>query len=776
MTEKDLVIPRRLNEAIQNELPDYKIIFISAGVGWGKTTGVRASLDGKSAVCISVERDRAPRLPAKELLVVLDDFQNLSPRFDKRMAEIILRSSKRQRIIILSRGLLPDYLLPYQYSGRLLLITAEDLALNGAEVMQLASHSETKLSGDDLRRILVETHGYPPFVKYLLNNIRGTGLSAGALECARTELYAYWDSALMEGLDRDIRMALLSTAYFNTVTTPLMTRVLARADAGDILRHICRKTGILQPDLGDVWRCDIPELFVPYLKQTDAKIVAPRLAERLHFLGGDWCREQKDYVEALEHYNAAGHRELVLQTVIDAVKKDNRAFVLCQFADTLFSMTEDELRSAPELAYAMSRVSSLFFGDQLARYWYHILEEMAGKPAAGANVYLTHLDLCLPQAVSDRNKYHEQKVHPDLTMLPAGAHSLTAALPSILRGEQDLTCLVQQPLMATGQFLLSGIQTIFGINADSVLELLQAEYRQEQGENIRAVLHQWQPLQLRFRAQGALDLEFVSVVLTARSLCMEGQIPEAASYLLRFRHRAELSGAQELLPNIDAARCRIALMEDSIYWSRWLEAQPPTGGVVSLLDGYRLLTRVRCHIKREEYATATLYLGYLLHGYDRCGRTLDHMEALILAAICLYRQGEKEWTAYLEQALTLGQNDRFVAVFAREGAAVLPLLEEYKPDGRISLQYWGEILRKTIAQSAHCPAYLRPESYLSKPLTSTEYTILLLIMRRRSIDEMARTLGIKASTVRTHLRNLFSKLSAHTQEDVRNAAIHLKLV
>lgn len=770
------MIPHRLYTAIQNELLDYKILFISAGVGWGKTTGVRASLNGKNALYISVERNRVPRLPSKETLIVLDDFQNLSPRLEKRMAEIIFRSSKRQRIIILSRGPLPDYLLPYQYAGSLLLLTETDLALKGAELMQSASDFDVKLSEDGLRRILSESYGYPPFIKLLLENMRGGELSAGILENACTELYAYWDSALLDGLVRDIRIALLSTSYFSTVTTPLMERVLVRDDAGGIMRQLCHQTGIFQPDLSDTWRCKVPELFRPYLNNRAAKIMAPQLIERLHILGGDWCREQHNYVEALKHYHAAGHHEMVLQTVIDAVQKDNRAFVLCQFADTLSSMSENELCSAPELAYAMSRVSGLFFDHPKAQYWYRILKKIVGESSSDAGAYLTYLDFCLPQAVTGKEIYNTQDVHPVLTQLPEGTHILTAALPSILRGERDLTCLVQQPQTVTSQFLLGVLQSFFGDNTNSVLDLLQAEYHQEKGENISSLLHQWQPLQLRFRAQGALNLEFVCVVLTARSLCMEGQIPEAAAYLLRFRHRAESAGAHELLLNVDAARCRIALMEDSIYWERWLEVQPPTGGVISLLDGYRLLTRVRCHIKREEYATAMLFLSYLLDGYGRCARTLDYMEALILVSICLYRQGAKDWSSYLEKALTLGQDNCFIAVFAREGAAVLPLLEEYTPDGRITPQYWGEILKKTIAQSGHCPAYLRPESHFLKPLTSTEQVILLLLMRRRSIDEMARTLGVKSSTVRTHMRNLFSKLDVHTQEDARKAAIRLKLL
>lgn len=776
MVQKGLVIPHRLNEAIRHGLTDYKLLFISAGAGWGKTTGIQANLGGKGAVCIPVGRDRVPRLPAKEPLVVLDDFQLLSPHLDKRMADIIYRSTKRQRIILLSRGPLPDYLLPYQYSGSLLLITEKDLALNGGEIMQLARDLDANISGDDLRRILALSHGYPPFVRCLLEHIRGSGLSGDALDHARRELYAYWDCVLMEPLDKDVRMSLLSAAYFHAVTTPLMARILARDDAGFLLGQACRQTGILQPDLGEVWRWGIPDLFSPYLKNRAGKLLAPQFIQRLQILGGDWCREQNNYMEALEYYRAAGRRELVRQTIIDAVRKDNRAVVLCRFADTLWAMPEAELRSVPELAYAMSRVSGLFFDHSRAQDWYHILKEMAPTASGDAGVYLTLLDFCLPQAVNGRQSPHPREVHPHLTLLPQGTQVLTAALPSLLRGERDFTCLVRQPGTAAGRFLLAVLHGIFGAHTDSVLELLQAEYRQERGENISALLHQWQPLQLRFRSQGALELEFVTVVLTARSLCMEGQIPEAASYLLRFRRRAEAADAQALLSNVDAARCRIALMEDSVYWDRWLAAQPPTGGEVSLPDGYRLLTRVRCHIKRGEYATAMLFLGRLLYGYGRSGRTLDHMESLILAAICLYRQNAKEWRAYLRQALVLCQNDGYVAVFAREGAALLPLLEAYAPDGCTSPPYWDEILRKTMAQSGHCPAYLRPEGDLPKPLTSAEYAVLLLIMRRKPMEEMTRTLGIKSSTVRTHMRNLFSKLGVHTQEDVRKTAIRLRLV
>ena len=132
-------------------------------------------------------------------------------------------------------------------------------------------------------------------------------------------------------------------------------------------------------------------------------------------------------------------------------------------------------------------------------------------------------------------------------------------------------------------------------------DLLQAEHLLEQGEDIAHLLLQWHPLQLRIRDEGTLPSEFVCVALMARSLCAEGQLPEAAAFLLRFRQRVEAEGTDCLIPNVDAMRCRLALMEDSLYAANWFAAQPSGDGIWLLPDVYRLLTKVRCHIRREEY-------------------------------------------------------------------------------------------------------------------------------------------------------------------------------
>lgn len=774
LKSNSIAVPVRLSHTLRRALSEYKIIFLSAAAGWGKTTALRQCVKEECCRYIPVEPGRTPRFSAKEALVILDDFHRLSPELEKRMAEIIHRSPKRQHLVLLSRGPLPDYLLPYQLSGNLRLLTAEQMVLGGDEILQLANFRDISLTKGDLRRICHETKGYPPYICFMLDMLPETGLSPEGLKCSRRQLYAYFDVVLFHRWDRPTRKVMLSSAYVQTITTSWVETVLGERNAWKLLFHISRSTGLLQEKAGDVWSYSDPELLLPYLRWKAEQELAQEEIRQLHMLGGAWCAEQGDYAGAVKHYGAAGNRSEVIKTLIQAVQNAARPFVLCQLSDSLHSLTESEIRTAPELAFAMGRISMLYLWPKQAKYWFSVLEEQAAEGTYTRAVrYLFYLGLCLPWT-DNGPKSPEHSLPSYLGDRPV--ISPTAGLPSVLRGERDLSGLMRHPADSGQQWLPRIFAAALGGRADSVAQLLEVEYRLEQGENVTPSLFQWHPLQLRIQEQGALDLEFVCVVLTARSLCVEGQFSEAAAFLLRFRQQAEAAGADELLSNIDAARCRIALMEDRMYVEHWLAQQPPTGGVFSVLDGYRLMTRVRCHIKRAEYRTALLFLGQMLVGYERCDRTLDQMEGLILAAICCRHLGESGWRDYLGRALSLGQSCHYTAVFAQEGAALMPLLEEYTPDGTVSSQYWFDIMRGTIKQAALSPAYLRPERSLAQPLTPAEHTILTLLICRKSVQEMGQIMGIQVSTVRTHLHHLFSKLGVHSQKQARQAAVQLGLV
>ena len=53
--------------------------------------------------------------------------------------------------------------------------------------------------------------------------------------------------------------------------------------------------------------------------------------------------------------------------------------------------------------------------------------------------------------------------------------------------------------------------------------------------------------------------------------------------------------------------------------------------------------------------------------------------------------------------------------------------------------------------------------------------MLSLILRYKTNEEIGQLLNIRTSTVKTHIRNLYSKLGVNNREEARRAAIRLKL-
>lgn len=777
MNPDPIIVPHRLQEQLSQLLSDHKIVFLSACTGWGKTAAVRECLKSRPCAYLNVLCGRTPRFSCKEPLVVLDDFQNLSPHLAERVAGALRRSPRRQRFLILSRGSVPVFLLPYQYSGSLRLLTAEDLALGQEEIACLTAARHLSLSAEDLFRLHHESHGYPPLIHLLLELFPFHGLDKQSLELARKRLNPYFDAVLYSRLDAPVRELLLGCSLFHTMTTSLAETLLDEPKAEELLTRISDTTGLICPEPGGIWQYAHGPLFLPYLRWKAGRELSADRTRQLYLLGAAWCARHRDYAHAAQYYRAAGSRPGIVDTLVRAVRHEAEFWTLLRLSDSLRSLGDEEIRGAPELMYAMARLSYMTLDLPGLAAWYQALE----AHAAGGGQDLAHrFCFCLDLSRQDLSPADLaekcQSLVPALNDGPvlSGCFSPTGGLPSILRGERDLSEWMLQAPEGSASQLREALRLLLDRRAVGLDELLLAEYRLETGADIAPLLLQWRPLQLRIRAEGTLASEFVCVVLMARFLCGEGQLPEAVAYLMRFRQRAEAEGAGYLLENIDAARCRMSLLEDSLYASDWFAAQPPGQSGFSLLDGFRLLTKARCHIKREEYHTALLMLGHLLERYGRGSRPLDTLEALILAAICQFRMGAAGWQEQMDKAFALGVRYGYIAVFAREGAALASLLEAYTPGG-VPADYWGQITRKTLAQSVRYPMYLKPYSSVERPLTPSERTILMLLLRHKSNREIGQLLNIKDSTVRAHLRNLFRKLGVHTREEACQAAVRLRL-
>lgn len=767
MDMRNVTVPCTLRQPLLRALAETRITFLCAGAGWGKTTAAQELLKGREAVCIRGERGRTPRFTTRIPLVVLDDLQNLDPCAEGRLAGALHHAPRRQRFLLLSRAPVPERLVPYLYAGDLRLFQAEDLALRIEDVAQMAMNCHLKFTADELRRIAQETHGYPPLVRFLLEAVAAEGgFSPRSLEFARRRVWDYLDAVLYDGWNEQTRLLLLSLCRFLPFHSSLAGAVLEE-DPEETVARTARDSGVLFPEPGGWWHLSDRFLLEPYLRQKAERVLSGERLRRLCHVGGVWCAEHGDHAGAVRHFEATGSRGDVTATLIRAVREQADADSLRRLYPAFQNLSREEAVASPELLYALSRLAGLMMEPEIAGAW---RGELAGRYGdcgdAAVGCYLSHLDHCLPGRESPLFSGEP----PSGSSIPCV--SVAAGLPSILRGERDLSDdLLHSPRplpRETGR----AAEELLGRHGAGLGALLQAELCLERCEDAADLLLQWYPLQLRLREEGTLDNEFVCAALMARYLCAEGQLPEAASYLTRFRQQAEGAGAAYLLQNLDALRCRLSLMEDSPFAARWFAAQTPGGDVCSVLDLFCLLTKARCHIQREEHHAALLILGQLMDRLGRVPRPLDTMEALTLTAICRHRMGGRDARNYLSRALDLGVKYGYMAVPAREGAALLPLLEQGRPD-HIPMDYWRRLLRHTASYAKFYPYYLKPLHSLSKPFTPTEGLVFQFLSQNKSSEEIARLLGVQPATVRTHLLHICEKLGVSGREEARIAAMRL---
>lgn len=781
MPSPQIIVPHTVQAKLQRGLSQSKLLFLSAGPGWGKTTAVTALLERQDAAYLSVLRRPLPRSFPRERLVVLDDLHALPDQAEGQLRDILGRSPQGQRFLLLSRGPAPECLSPYEAAGALVRLGEEDLALDPDCLGRLARAYGLALSVHELQWLLEETGGCPPAVKLLLDALSaGQPLRRQTVEAMRAKMGAYLEETALRPLPPAAQELLLELSLFHQFDQALADLLAADRDAPVGLAQLWRSSGLIQPD-GPLWTVRDQRFLLPHLRQR-LRTGPPQRLQALHLTGGHWCITRQDLPGALYHYQQAGSREELLDLLIQAarLRPDTQA---CRglLACAGLLREEDILRS-PDLICAMSLLRSMTFEPEESERWYDALslhlkhmDRRDGdyKRVRGLRAYL---DLCLPHRGTGRLPETILRVDKLLRskalILPEA--DVTGGLPSILRGRRDLSRWVPRA-QELHDAIRAPAERVLGRGGTGLGELALTEALLEQGGDISGRFPALAALQPKLKAGGTPELEFVRTALLVRALCAAGSLSAAQELLLRSRAEAEQADAPRILSNLDAMRCRLSLLEDGTYATAWAAEQPSGEDIFPWADSYRCLTRVRCRLRDREHHAALLLLGRLLDCFQRCDRPLDRLEALILTAVCRSRMGCEDWRGYLAQALELGARYGYVSVFAREGAALLPLLERYG-HGDTDPAYWERILSGTVTQAGHYGRYLMPSCAPAGPLTQKERMVLRLICQGKSNEDICTLMDIKLPTVKTHVHNLLRKLNVSSRNQVQGAAEWLKLL
>lgn len=191
-------------------------------------------------------------------------------------------------------------------------------------------------------------------------------------------------------------------------------------------------------------------------------------------------------------------------------------------------------------------------------------------------------------------------------------------------------------------------------------------------------------------------------------------------------------------------------------------------GKVSLLyaQGYyaEILSVLEAPMRDLEQGDANWYLINLMP-----------IQALALKAL----GKEEDALSTLSHCLILAKPEGYVRAFVEKGPPMARLLQTAFRQG-IEPEYITELLPAFNlhgeSYESRTPAYRFSSAKLTEPLSEREFEVLRFLNTNLSTPEIAREMILAPSTIRTHVRNIYSKLGTHGRIETIQKAKDLDLI
>lgn len=779
-----VIIKPSLEEIFLTGWDHYSVIFFAAPCGCGKTTTATALLNGHTICTLNaVDAEFSPEsIPPDCDAVLVDDLQYLlEPERREALCDLI-RSRTDLRFVLLGRGPVPGWLMPFQFAG--ILITIDTLALNfdRQTAQRMLESRGITISPGEMSAIQRDIKGYPIAMDILCRKLKdGTTYSADVLSAVRRELFFYFDEAVFHRFDTPLQKLLVSLAPFESFHLELAKMVSGDPRAGELLGIVQRDTTMLLFDGLDTYR--FWPIFRGFLmwelhqKLTDAE-------QRILYSRAALYYELHDELDrALEYYSLAGEQSKVSALLVKNAEQHPGIGYYHELQNYYFALSREEILKSPSLMCGMSILTAMCLDYEDSERWYGELQGYAARLKKTDSEYksvqgkLAYLDIALPQRVSRGLIEVVGNVFRVMTdkQLKVPSFSVTSNLPSIMNGGKDFCEWSKKDdlLYAT---MRKPLETVLGRDGIGLADCGICESKFEKGEDVSKRLLTLMSRLGEIQARGTPDIEFAVVGLLARVQVSQGKAQAAQESIESLRTKFLDTGQTRFLHNIDAALCRIHLrLGDTEAARMWLQEKAPKNDArLWAMWRYQYLTRVMVQLTEGEYDDALLLLARLKPYCEHCGRVMDGIHIRLLSALSMERMGDAEWKPEFCRALDTCFEYQFIWPVAQYGAAILPLLGEcgWERDA----EHREKLIAAARAQAVEYPRFLKPRTQLVEPLSSAETQVLKLLCENLSNQEIGEILGIKLPTVKTHVSHILQKLGVNRRSEAKAAAEKLHLL
>ncbi len=258
-----------------------------------------------------------------------------------------------------------------------------------------------------------------------------------------------------------------------------------------------------------------------------------------------------------------------------------------------------------------------------------------------------------------------------------------------------------------------------------------------------------------------VDTPVACGVLLARLKLVQGDVAGATALLAQAARFVRQQHFAQWMPEVVAVHVLTLLHQGQ------LEA------AAQLAQTHALpLSQARVYLAQGDPAGALGVLEPLRQEAEARGGADERLKVLVLEAVALRAQGDREKAVQrLGEALRLAEPGGLIRTFVDEGFPILALLRE-----TAARQSAPPYVRQILA--AFGGAEGRPSSTqrLPEPLSEREQEVLRLLATALTGPEVARELTVSLNTLRTHTKNIYTKLGVNNREAAVRRAQELDLL
>lgn len=752
----------------------------------------------------------------------LDEFEAVhEPAVLGLVREIAEHLPRSAHLVIGSRHLPQIGLSRLRVRGQLLEIDADRLRFTASDVMDFFRQRSPSqvLDAEQLRRLHQKTEGWIAALWLAAMALERSDNPAEFVDRFSGSNRAVADYLAEDVLARQpeaIRRFLLRTSLLRQLDASVCEALNPRTDCAAMLERLDAEHLFLTPVAGAqrTWRYH--SLFADYLR-AQLEREHPDEVARLHLAASGWYESQGRPVPAIDHAIEGGdypHAMDLLDEHAEAFLEQGRMRLLTRWFS---SLPAAQLQQRPRLQMVAVWATGFTRGPWEAM---DMLEQSGAEQSP--DPYLrAHANGLRPMllAMQDRSEEGLRLGRLALARLPTGQRFADTALLNAmahittisgeareaqqlldaarhehgggstfnrmytesLEGQLDL--LQGRLRHATARFRLA-VDTTHAVNlhhthgnAWAGVFYTSVVYEANQLDQAEHLLNVYLPLA---RDVGLPDHMILTHAMRSRIAFLNGDVDAAAMALTELEYlgnqrklprvvasakleRARLLQAQG---NAAAAHDELVRADDPTLWAREQQQRLVVHDVQ-----YMALARLRWAVAFGDAAASVEPLRAQWQAATAQGRRRRALVLQLLLGLALQRTGDS--AAAMQEtgaALQFACQEGFMRLILDEGSAVGALVQRYQAlhdSGQVRDPILGEYLQRLLAAFGPLPAEPEVGTELAhgvlEPLTRKEIRVLQLLVEGYSNSAMAEKLFVSDSTVRTHLRNINTKLGAHSR-------------